>query len=93
MMGVIPVIGPIVALGPLAVTLLNAASGAAVAGLGGALVGMGLPEEDAKYYEGEIKAGRFLVTVNTDDEGGDMNAIYKQHGGYDRKTEPPRIAV
>ena len=91
MMGVIPVIGPILALGPLAVTLINAAGGAAVAGLAGALVGMGMPEEDAKYYEGEVTAGRFLVTVDAGDKVQDARAIYKRHGGYDRSSETARV--
>src|SRR5205085_3986236 len=62
--GVIPVIGPVLALGTLGTVLLNAAGGAAVAGLTGALVGWGIPEHDAKYYESEVQAGRFLVTVD-----------------------------
>ena len=42
--GVIPVIGPILALGTLGTVLLNAA----IAGLAGALVGWGIPEHDAR---------------------------------------------
>ncbi|MGL6096727.1 MAG: general stress protein, partial [Fimbriiglobus sp.] len=61
--GVIPVIGPVLAIGTLGTVLLNAAGGAALAGLAGALVGWGVPEDEAKYYEDEVKAGRFLVTV------------------------------
>src|ERR1700761_2485638 len=51
--GVIPVIGPVLAIGTLGTVLLNAAGGAAIAGVAGALIGWGIPEEDAKYYEGE----------------------------------------
>jgi hypothetical protein len=39
MIGVIPVIGPVLALGPLAVTPLNLAGGAVAGSLVGALVG------------------------------------------------------
>src|SRR4051794_19389446 len=60
--GIIPVIGPVLALGPIAAALLSAAGGAAAGGLIGALVGMGIPEHEAKYYEGELQAGRYLVT-------------------------------
>ena len=49
MAGVILVIGPIMALGTLGTILTNAAGGAAIAGLTGALIGWGIPEEDAKY--------------------------------------------
>lgn len=56
--GVIPVIGPVIAGGTLAVLLANAAGGAAIAGVLGALVGLGIPEEEARLYEGEIQSGR-----------------------------------
>jgi hypothetical protein len=88
MAGVIPVIGPVLALGPIAVTLLNAAGGAAVAGLAGALIGAGVSEEDATYYEGEVTAGRYLVTVDADDHGADIRNVYTCYGGYDRATAP-----
>ena len=26
-------------------------------------MGLGIPEHEAKYYEGELSSGRFLVTV------------------------------
>src|SRR5437016_315385 len=61
--GVIPAVGPVPAIGTLGTALLNAAGGAALAGIAGALVGWGIPEEDARYYEGEVNAGRHLVTV------------------------------
>jgi len=85
-MGVIPVIGPVLAIGTLGTVLLNAAGGAAIASLAGALVGYGIPEEDAQYYEGEVKAGRYLVTVNADDRTADVRSVYTKHGGYDRST-------
>jgi hypothetical protein len=54
----------------------------------GALVGWGIPEEDAKYYEGEVKAGRYLVTVDAGDRATDARGIYTRHGGYDRSSAP-----
>jgi uncharacterized protein (TIGR02271 family) len=62
--GVIPVIGPVLALGPLAAALLTAAGGAAAGGLVGGLIGLGIPEHEAKFYEGEVRSGRYLVTVH-----------------------------
>jgi hypothetical protein len=85
--GVIPVIGPVLALGTLGTVLLNAAGGAAIAGIAGALVGWGVPEEDAKYYEGQVQAGRYLVTVECG-TGGDARDVLRRHGGYDRSTAP-----
>ena len=52
--GVIPVIGPVLALGTLGTILVNAAGGAALVGLAGALIGWGIPEEDASFYENEV---------------------------------------
>lgn len=90
--GVIPVIGPILAVGPLAAALISAAGGAAAGGIAGALIGWGIPEEDAAYYEGEVKAGRFLVTVDqaagaaTAGAATDARAVLTRHGGYDRES-------
>ena len=39
------------------------ASGAAAAGLAGALVGLGIPEDEAKHYDTEFQSGRTIVTV------------------------------
>jgi hypothetical protein len=83
MAGVIPVIGPVIAAGPIAVSLLNAAGGAAIGGIAGALIGWGIPEEDAKYYESEMRAGKYLVTVDCS-ERQDAWDSFSRHGGYNR---------
>jgi uncharacterized protein (TIGR02271 family) len=93
MAGVIPVIGPVLALGTLGTILLNAAGGAAIAGIAGALVGSGIPEEDAHYYEGEVKAGRFLVTVQADGRADDARRIVQGAGGYDRASAATRVTT
>jgi hypothetical protein len=85
--GVIPVIGPVLAIGTLGTILLNAAGGAAIAGITGALIGWGIPEEDARYYEGQVQAGRHLVTVECG-QSDDARDILRRHGGYDRATAP-----
>jgi uncharacterized protein (TIGR02271 family) len=84
--GVIPVIGPAIAAGTLGVILSNAAAGAAVAGLAGALIGYGIPEEEAKYYHGEFEAGRTIVTVTADGRYDEAYAILQQYGAYDMST-------
>ncbi|HMA36072.1 MAG TPA: general stress protein, partial [Chloroflexia bacterium] len=58
----IPGIGPLIAAGPLAATLLGAGIGAATGGLIGALVGAGVPEEDAVLYQQGVERGGVLVT-------------------------------
>jgi len=40
--------------------------GGTVGGLIGALVGMGLPEYEAKRYEGKVKDGGVLLSVHCD---------------------------
>ena len=86
--GVIPVIGPVLALGTLGTILVNAAGGAVIAGVAGALIGWGIPEEDAKYYEGEVQAGRYLVTVNRGARTEDAWPVFTRHGGYNRANAP-----
>jgi hypothetical protein len=84
--GVIPVIGPILAIGPLAAALLSAAGGAVAGGVAGALIGWGIPEEEAKYYESEVVAGRFLVTVQADGRYSEVWNILQRCGGFNRET-------
>ena len=64
----IPGIGPLVAAGVLATTLVGAAGGSAVGGLLGALTDYGVSEEEAHVYLEGVRRGRSLVTVRTDDD-------------------------
>ncbi len=84
--GVIPVIGPAIAGGTLGIILSNAAAGAAVAGVAGALIGYGIPEDEAHYYGQEFEAGRAVVTVRADGRADEAMAILRRHGGYDRSS-------
>ncbi len=61
--GVLPAIGPVIAGGALAAIAASAAGTAAAGGLIGALVGLGIPEDEAEYYENEFNSGRTVVTV------------------------------
>ncbi len=63
----IPGIGPLVAAGVLATTLVGAAGGSVVGGLIGALTNAGVSEEDAHVYSEGVRRGSSLVTVTTDD--------------------------
>ena len=85
--GLLPAIGPVIAGGVLASVLASAAGGAAVAGVLGALIGLGIPEEEARYYEGEFQSGRTLVTVRADGRIDDAQMILRRHGGYDIQTK------
>ena len=85
--GLIPVIGPVLALGTIGTVLVNAAGGAAIAGLAGLLIGLGVPEEDAQYYETQVTLGRYLVTVECG-TGDSARDILSRAGGYDRMSAP-----
>jgi len=82
--GVLPVIGPILAAGPLAAALISAAGGAAAGGVAGALTGLGLSDDDARYYEGEFKAGRTIVTVHTEHRAAEAWRILEGYGATSR---------
>jgi hypothetical protein len=62
----IPGVGPFIAAGPILAALSGVAIGATVGGIAGGLIGMGIPEIEAKRYEGKIKAGNILISVHTD---------------------------
>ena len=61
----IPGVGPFMAAGPIMAALSGAAIGGATGGIIGALVGFGIPEYEAKRYEGKVRAGNILISVHT----------------------------
>jgi hypothetical protein len=63
----IPGVGPFIAAGPILAALSGAAAGGAIGGMAGALVGFGIPEYEAKQYEGKVKNGNILISVHTED--------------------------
>ena len=81
----IPGVGPLIAAGPIMGLLSGAAAGAATGGLVGALVGYGMPELEAKQYEGKVKGGNILLSVHTDDgdEVSRVKEIFKRDGAED----------
>ena len=62
----IPGVGPFIAAGPIMAALAGIGGGGAVGGLIGALIGAGIPEYEAKRYEGMVKEGRVLLSVHCD---------------------------
>jgi len=81
----IPGLGPFIAAGPIMAALGGAAIGATVGGISGALIGLGIPEYEAKQYEGKIKGGNILISVHTDDgkQVDRVKEIYKTAGAQD----------
>jgi stress response protein YsnF len=81
--GALPAIGPAIAGGTLAAILSSAAAGAAAAGLAGTLIGLGIPKNEAEFYEGELEAGRIVVTVRGNGRYGEALGVLRRFGGYD----------
>lgn len=82
---VIPGIGPFVSAGILA----TAITGGAVGAIAGGLVGLGIPKQEAEYYETRVREGGILVTV--DPQGQDMEAreILLRNGAEDTWRAAP----
>lgn len=62
----IPGLGPFIAAGPIMGLLGGMGAGGAIGGITGALIGMGIPEYEAKRYEGRIREGGVLLSVHCD---------------------------
>jgi hypothetical protein len=100
--GIIPVIGPIFAAGPLlaalgitvagaaGATAAGALTGALAGGFIGALVNLGASDVEAKEYESRILAGDILVAVETESEE-TVKAVFAQHGATDIRSYTPAM--
>ncbi len=102
----IPGIGPVVAVGPLAAALAGAitggVTGAVVGGITAGLVHLGVPEEEARFYDERIRQGGYLVTVRTNESRyDDARRILEAQGAetqgqnvqaVGRETIPPTTA-
>src|SRR5271169_6946625 len=62
----IPGVGPLIAAGPIIAALTGVGVGGAVGGFTGALIGLGIPEYEAKRYEGRVQKGGILLSVHCD---------------------------
>jgi len=52
--------------------------------------GLGIPEDEAKYYDERFKDGRTLMTVRADDRYDDASGIVRRRRGYDYETRGDR---
>jgi ActD protein len=89
----IPGAGPFIAAGPLMAALSAAALGAALGGVTGALIGMGIPEYEARRFEGKIKEGNILISVHAHSPGQIDRAreIFERCGAHDISSAPVRL--
>jgi hypothetical protein len=87
----VPGVGPVIVAGHVAGVLAGWIEGMVVGGVGaavaggllGALVGLGIPKEQALKYETEIKAGKFLVLVSGTDEEIERVRQILQNAGHE----------
>ena len=97
----IPGVGPFIAAGPIIAALSGAALGGAVGGIAGGLIGLGIPEIEAKRYEGKIKEGNILISVHTEnsDDIARAKSLFTGAGAHDVcvtgeasvKSAPPAV--
>lgn len=89
----IPGFGPAIAGGILAATLGGVALGALAGGFVGSLTHLGVPEHEARFYEGQLNEGRTVVTVNAPGRYGDAVRILRQAGAYDANVSVNAPAI
>ncbi len=93
----LPGLGPFLAAGPLMASLAGLGVGGVVGGITGALIGAGIPEYEAKRYEGHLTKGSILVSVHCDrpEEIENAKEIIERTGGDDISVsaEEPAPAI
>jgi hypothetical protein len=84
----IPGIGPVIAAGPLLAALAGIGIGGALGGFTGSLVGLGIPEYEAKKYEGQLLKGGILVAVRceTPQQADRAREVFAASGAQDVAT-------
>lgn len=82
----VPELGPVIAAGPLVAALAGATVVGTLGGIAGA--GLGIPEAEAKEYEGKVRSGSVLISVHTPDGSEIERAreIFKRAGANDIST-------
>ncbi len=83
--GLLSPLGPVVAGGTLVALIASAGGGATVGAVMGGLAGLGVPEDDARWYASELEAGRVVVTVHAAD-GSAARDILRAHEAGQRTT-------
>ncbi len=74
---IIPGLGIVAAAGP----ITGLISGAVTGGIVGGLVDLGIPENKSRHYESEIKSGKILFSMRTDDDKVDrISSILRSNG-------------
>jgi hypothetical protein len=84
--GLMPPLGPVLAGGTLAALLASAGTGAAVGTVVGGLIGLGIPEDDARWGEAELSRGRCLVAVHRAERSDEARDVIRRCGGEVREA-------
>jgi hypothetical protein len=84
----VPGIGPVLASGVLAMALGGAFAGSAIGGIYGALTGLEISEQEARFYTREFQSGRAIVAVRAGQRICDAAVILRRYGGYDLQDRP-----
>lgn len=87
--GLLPAIGPVIAGGLLAAVAASAAAGAGAGAVVGTLVGLGIQDEEAAYYDAELRKGRTILTVRCGDRPELVETIFRAHAGAIRELLTP----
>jgi hypothetical protein len=61
-------------------------------GITDSLEGLGLPEQEAEFYNSEFEAGRTIVTVSTNDRQQESSDILRHNGAYNFNTRSAQTA-
>jgi len=84
---VVPGVGPLLAMGVLASALGFGAAGVATGGMLGAMVGLGVSEEEARVYEKEFQAGRAIVAAHAPGREQEASRILEKNGAHNIHSE------
>jgi len=84
----IPGLQPLLAAGPVVALLAGLGALGTAGGIAGGLIGLGMPEYEAKRYEGRVKKGGILLSVHCDDADWTKQAreLMKRTGAEDVST-------
>ncbi len=79
----IPGILPVIAAAPIVDVLAGMGTVGAIGGFAGAIIGMGIPEDEVKVHEARLKKGGILVSLHcaTSDEVTRVKELVEQTGG------------
>ena len=74
------------AAGPLVAALTGLGAGAATGGVTGALIGLGVPEHEAKFYHGELQRGGILLGCYVHDDRVKLAREIMDNAGAEKTT-------